>query len=378
MAQDQDEFRESGLAALAAHIRETAGRLDETTLAAADRIRDAERAYFEGTLEHADASAIYDAASAAAPHAPDLVRVLSNVDHLPFAMQNAIPDLVNDTNIARIATALRFIDAELNNYLADSDAARLASALETGLQRYHQALRRSFGYWQKGRDPETVTADLDLSLERRGKLTAKLLAALQEWIPGSRTQLRGSPEPGTADDYSNIGICWVVPDQDFTEAVDTLGAALSLCTAVLVLCTDPGFARSARRRVISARLHGLPLFWRVDIDIRADSAATDDRCDAGSPDTRSDTGWSAPAGAMENAIAAIKAAARGQADTADVLLRRGCDRIGHTPSSAADLPDAIADLADACAAQEPRIARMAAEVRQLADHFLRSPLPEAD
>jgi hypothetical protein len=70
-------------------------------------------------------------------------------------------------------------------------------------------------------------ADLDLRPERRDKLIGKLLAALQGWVPGSRAKLRGSLEAGTADDYSDIDICWVVPDQAFTEAVETLGAALS-------------------------------------------------------------------------------------------------------------------------------------------------------
>jgi len=375
MIRDQDKFHESGLAAQVAGIRDTVRRFDETTHTAAERIRDAEKRYFEGTLAHADAEAIFDAASAVAPHAPGVVTLLSNLDHLPYSIQSAIPELVNDTNIARIADALRFIDNELNNYFADSDTVHLTNALDTGLQNLHQALRRSFGYWQRGRDSETVTADLDLRPERRDKLTGKLLAALQGWVPGSRAQLRGSLGAGTADDYSDIDICWVVPDQDFTEAVDTLGAALSQVTAVLALRTDPEFARSARRRAVFARLCDVPLFWRVDIDIRADSIAADDLYDADNPDAHGDTGWSAPASAIENAIAAIKAAARGQADTADILLRRGCERIGHNPGSTVDLADAITSLADACATQEPRLARMAAEVRQVADHFRRSARP---
>jgi hypothetical protein len=378
MVPDQDRFRESGLAAQVARIRDTVGRFDETTHAAADRIRDAEVRFFEGTIEQAEASAIYEAAVGVVPHAPDLVRMLSNLDYLPYAMQSAIPELVNETNIARIADALRFIDDELNNYFADSDSIHLTNALESGLHKYQLAVRRSFGYWQKGRDPEMVTADLDLSRERRDKLTGKLRASLQGWIPGSRTELRGSLRTGTADEYSDIGICWVVPDQDFNESVDTLGAALSQCSAVLALCTDPGFAHSAERRVVFARLSRMPLFWRVDIDIRAGSAATDDHYQVGNPDAPSDTGWPAPAGAIENAIAAIKAAARGQANTAEALLRRGCDQIAHTPYPTADLADAIAGLSHACATQEPRLARMAAEVRQLADHFLRRALPGDD
>jgi len=296
-------------------------------------------------------------------------------------METALPALINDTNIARITGALRAIDNELNNYFADSDTAHLTNAVGTmdapgpGLQHLHQALQRSFGYWQPGRTPETVVADLDLRPERRDELLIKLLAALQAWVPGSRTQLRGSLASGSADQYSDIDICWVVPDASFAEAVDTTGAALSQVTAVLSLRTDPELARSARRRLVFARLSHVPLFWRVDIDILADSVAADDHPDASNPDARSDEGWSAPASAIENAIAAIKAAARGHADTADGLLRRGCERIGHNLGPSADPADTITNLADACAALEPGLTNMAAEVSQLADHVLRPNRP---
>jgi hypothetical protein len=373
---DLDSFHEFGLAAQVDDIRNTIKRFDEATLAAAYSIRDAEMRLGGATLTQADAEAIWDAACAVASHAPGIITMLSNLESLPVQMQTALPELVNDTNIARIAATMRFIDNELNNYFADSDTAHLTNALDTGLQRLHQALRRSFGYWQRGRDPEIVTADLDLRPERRDKVTGKLLAALQGWIPGSVAQLRGSLGAGTADDYSDIDICWVVPDRDFTEAADTLGAALSQCTAVLALRTDPEFARSASRRVVFARLHGMPLFWRVDIDIRASSVTTDDLHDVGDLEARNEAGWSAPASAIENAVAAVKAAARGQAKAADGLLRRGFKRIGQDPGLMVDLADAITSLADACAAQEPSLTRMAAEVRQVADHLLRSARPE--
>jgi len=378
MAEDHDTYRESGLAAQVESIRATVGRFDVATLAAAERIRDAEKRYVEGTVAHPDAVAVFDAASSEAPHAAGLVALLSNVESVQSSIESALPEQVNDSNIARIAAALRFIDNELNKYFADSDPGHLTNACGTGLQNFHQALRRSFGYWQMGQDPARwppVTADLDLRPERRDKLTSKLLAALQGWIPGSRAQLRGSLGAGTADDYSDIDIGWVVPDQDFTEAVDALGAALSQCSAVLALRTDPGFARSTGRRLVFARLYGLPMFWRVDIDIRAATAATDDQCDADNPDARSEAGWSAPASAIENAIAAIKATARGQADTADNLLRRGCERIGHPPGPSAHVADGITNLADACATREPRLTRMAAEIRQVTDHLFRSASP---
>ncbi len=367
------QYPGSGVSAQADSIRATLRRFDETTLAAAYSIRDAEIRLVEGALTQEEADAIWDAAWALNPYAPGIIMMLSNLDGLPAQIQTALPELVNDTNIARITAALRLIDDELKSYFTDADTVHLANALDTGLQNLHQALRRSFGYWQKGQDPETVTADLDLRSERRDELTGKLMAALRHWIPGSDAQLRGSLDSGSADGYSDVNLCWVVPDEEFIEAADTLGAALSQVTAVLSLRADPRFARSARRRLVCARLYGLPLFWPIHIDIRATSAADDDLYDSGNPAARSDAGWSGPASAIENAIVALKAAARSQAGTADGLLRRGWERIGHQPGPTADLAGAIIGLADACAAEEPNLATMAAEIHQAAERLVRAP-----
>jgi hypothetical protein len=166
-----------------------------------------------------------------------------------------------------------------------------------------------------------------------------------------------------------------VPDATFAEAADAAAAALSQVRAVSSLRTDPDLAASARRRLLFARLSDVPLFWRVDIDIRAESIAADDHYDAGNPDARRDTGWLAPASAIENAIAAAKAAARGHAATADDLLRRGCERIGHCPAATRNQADAITNLAEACATKDPSLTSQAAELSQLVDHLLRSGPP---
>lgn len=207
----QDKYHESGLAAQVDSIRKTAKRFDETTLAAADSIRDGEKRFLESAsdAEKRSAEAMFDAASSAAPHAPNLVALLSNLDGLPATMQGALSELVNDTNIARIIDALRPIENEMNSYLADPDTVRLTNALDTGLQNFHQALQRSFGYWQMGRDrardPEVV-ADLDLRPERRHTFASKLLRNLEDWVPGSVAEFRGSLGSGTADNYSDIDV----------------------------------------------------------------------------------------------------------------------------------------------------------------------------
>jgi len=150
MTGHEDKFHGTDIAAQAESIRAKATRFDEATLAAAKSIREAEKRFLKGTLAQADAGAVFDAATTAAPHAPDLVTVLAMLDRLPVQMQGALPELINDTNIARITDVLRFIDKELNNYFADSDTVHLTNALGTGRQNLYQALRRSFGYWQRG------------------------------------------------------------------------------------------------------------------------------------------------------------------------------------------------------------------------------------
>ena len=52
---------------------------------------------------------------------------------------------------------------------------------------------------------------------RRQTFASKLLGNLEDWV----AEIRESMGSGTADDYSDIDICWVVPDDSFTEAVDT-------------------------------------------------------------------------------------------------------------------------------------------------------------
>jgi hypothetical protein len=182
-------------------------------------------------------------------------------------------------------------------------------------------------------------ADLDLRPERRGQLAAGLRAELEAFVPGSVTALRGSLATGTADPYS--------------------------------------LARSARRRLIFVRLAGVPLFWRVDLDIRARSVAADDSYDEGNPAARDMTGWSRPASAIENAIAAIKSGVRGRTDITSGLLSRGYERIGLAPAPEAGLTELITGLAESCARLEPALASMASEVREVAETLLGPPVTRA-
>jgi predicted nucleotidyltransferase len=207
-------------------------------------------------------------------------------------------------------------------------------------------------------------ADLDFRPERRELLAAELCAAFAIAIPGSDAILRGSLGSGRADHYSDIDISWVVPDDSFAVAEKLAADAARRVRPLTSLRIDPALARSDRRRLVFLRLASLPLFWRVDLDIRAHSVAADEAYDAGNVAARSEAGWSRPASAIENAVAALKAAARGQASTADGLLQRGYQRVSTDSGTATSLPASITRLADYCACLQPDLADLAAEVRE--------------
>jgi hypothetical protein len=115
-------------------------------------------------------------------------------------------------------------------------------------------------------------ADLDLRPERRDQLAVGLRAELEGLMPGSSTTLRGSLAAQTADPYSDIDLCWVVADETFPAAV----SAVAKLPSVPAVRLDPGLACSDRRRLVFARLTGMPLFWRVDLDVRQTSLHPDD------------------------------------------------------------------------------------------------------
>ncbi len=219
-----------------------------------------------------------------------------------------------------------------------------------------------------------MVADLDLRPARRSLVAASLCGALNATISGSEAGLRGSLASGAADRYSDVDICWVVPDDGFARAVDSAARAVESVHAVSSLRIDPDLARSELRRLIFIRLEGLPLFWRIDLDVRARSVAADDNYDAVSRAASIEAGWSRPASAIENAVAAIKAVVRHRASAASGLLCRGYERIDLDPGSATDLPGMITRLADSCAVLEPGLAATAEEVREVVKHLVQAEL----
>lgn len=200
-------------------------------------------------------------------------------------------------------------------------------------------------------------------VEVRGAVAVAVCAALARTIEGSEASLRGSLGRGTSDAFSGIDLRWVVPDDQFAAAVRRAAEALAAGGPIALLRVDPDLARSRRRRVLFVTYERLPLFWRLDLDVRAATVADDDHCDEDDPTVRTDA-WSRPTSALMNVIASARAERRGRPDEADALLLRGFARIGSTPASVAGRPSAR-DLLEACVAQDERLSGLAGRVSRL-------------
>ncbi|MEV0056449.1 hypothetical protein AB0H34_38930 [Saccharopolyspora shandongensis] len=170
---------------------------------------------------------------------------------------------------------------------------------------------------------------------------AAISRVLADALPGSRVSLIGSLGAGTDDEYSDVDLAWVVPDGAVPNAADRLGAVLGAVAEVASVRSAPEFQRSALHRLVFVRFRGVPLFWRLDLQIWAASHAFDTDVPRASG-----IDWSLPESAAMNAIGACKAVLRGRPETAEGLLSRGFHRIGE-PDPADGWASRIAALVDA-------------------------------
>lgn len=218
----------------------------------------------------------------------------------------------------------------------------------------------------------------DLDPVRRAALAREAVAALGAHCPGSYAELRGSLARGTADAYSDIDVAWTVPDDRFVQCVADAGDVLGTVRGIGSLRTDPDLRHSRERWLLFVDFNGLPLFWRLDLEITARSAVGRPARDQALPPAPDDD-WSRAASALANAVAAVKAVLRGQPREARGLLERGFARIGAPDTVTGDWADDIGRLAGAAAAREPARGPLADRVRRLVeDHradFPRRPPP---
>jgi len=164
----------------------------------------------------------------------------------------------------------------------------------------------------------------------RENLASKILGVLAQRVPNSIAVLRGSAARGETDRYSDIDVLWKVPDDHFADAVSQVGDTLSAVAPIESLRSDPGFQRSEKRRLFYIRFRNVPLFWRLDLDVFAQSVERDDAYDRTNLRARG-SDWSPTESALMNVVAAIKAHYRDDDHRASELLRRGYERVGLKP-----------------------------------------------
>ena len=214
--------------------------------------------------------------------------------------------------------------------------------------------------------------DLDLRPERRTALVGAISAALTDACEGSTVESRGSLAAGTADQYSDMDLRWIVPDDRFAAAVEVAPGVLSEIAPIASTRSEPRFQRSAKRRLLFIRFDALPLFWRLDLEVWAESARSVADYDEDNLDARGDD-WSLAASATANALGAVKAVARGRMEEARGLIERGFARIGLQWNEETDVRRAITALACAAAEQDEAVVPFAPEVRSLAEAVLGRP-----
>jgi len=202
-----------------------------------------------------------------------------------------------------------------------------------------------------------------LESDERARLVADHLRELMSAFAGSAALLRVSLAEGRADLYSDTDLLWDVSDNAFSAALAALPVILEGVRPVASLRFDPDFQHSAKRR-LAFRFAGVPLFWRVDLDVLAHSVDRDPDYDRDRPSARG-TSWSLTESSLANAVAAIKAERRGLDNEAAEILARAEARIG-IPSPAVNLRNRIGRLVHAVAAKDPTTASLAAAI----DHLL--------
>ncbi len=115
---------------------------------------------------------------------------------------------------------------------------------------------------------------------------------------------------------------------------------------------------SEKRRLVYAQFSEVPLYWRVDIEIFAESIGRDSEYDRYNSDARGDD-WSRPHSALMNGVAAIKALMRGDVDGARECLLRAFDRVDLLPPDETlwDQVAALAEVVGRCDLEQAELVR---------------------
>lgn len=193
----------------------------------------------------------------------------------------------------------------------------------------------------------------------RLELAEQVMIALRGAIAGSEAELRGSLASGMADEFSDIDLLWSVPTATFGQALGAVSAALASVAPLLSLRTDPEFVTLPGKRLIFARLHGYPVWWRIDLEVVPQGGLPEPGGAASEP--AATTEWDPYESALLNALAAIKTSRRGEPSAAAGLIRRAADRIGR-PGFTGTLGDQVIALADAIVEKRPHLRGFAQQI----------------
>lgn len=205
---------------------------------------------------------------------------------------------------------------------------------------------------------------LPLDRATRDAVARQVVRCLGAAMPNALAELRGSFAAGRADIYSDIDVLWELPDAQFATGVERLRTILTAIRPVDSLRSDPSLQHSRRRRLVFVRFAGLPLFWRLDLEVFARSVGRDPPCDLAHPGSHG-ANWSVVESALANAVAAIKAHLRRQDDDANALLARAFQRLGQ-PLPTGILANRISAVARCATEIEPAVAELAERVTTLA------------
>src|SRR5579875_2218566 len=115
----------------------------------------------------------------------------------------------------------------------------------------------------------TARDTLHLDSHDRDRLIRQVLGALAEAVPGSTAALRGSLATAENDVYSDIDLTWDLPAENFPPSPAELESILASTGPVESVRSDPEYAHSPRQRLLYIRLRNAPLFWRIDLEVRA-------------------------------------------------------------------------------------------------------------
>ena len=204
---------------------------------------------------------------------------------------------------------------------------------------------------------------LNLNPQEREELAKRVVEQLQAGIPGAVAELRGSLAEGSADAFSDIDVLWEVPDEEFARAVDSAESILASVRPLASFRIDIDYQKSDRRRILFVRFEGIPLFWRLDIDLFAASVQRDPNYDSDNYLARGEH-FSRTNSALMNAIAAIKAILRGDEATAAGLVSRGFERVSlPVPEGSTD--ERLLKLVDDIYEADDAVALLAAEIKEL-------------